>query len=88
MQQYAAFSFKVQGWFCRPNHIVVTSATFCVAVTYTFWSHMIGFAPVLHITKLRIRKDKQCALGSRFSLCCLLKMLDVIEAGKGTDFLF
>lgn len=74
------------------NTPMVISATLCVAIcTYYleawFWLSMLDFISILHVANLRTRKDKQCALGSRFSLCCLLKM-HIIRSGKGKRILF
>lgn len=49
---------------------------------------MLGLAPILHITNLRTKKDKQCALGSKFSLCCLLKTHVIGSRKDGRIFFF
>ena len=72
--------------------MVASTTLYVVVYIYylkpSFWPHMIDFAPILHITNLRIRKDNQCALGSRLSLCCLLKIHDVVGVGNEIELFF
>lgn len=54
----------------------------------SFWPRVIGLALILHTVNLRTRRDTQCTLGARCSLCCLLKMQGYRNRKGNWIFLF